>query len=68
MKKWVIGFILLLTLTVLAACSGGDASTANASKEVDTINIGYQKGNTLHILKESAILEEAAKEKGITIN
>ena len=62
MKKLALLFTLLLSLTVLAAC-GDDKETGTK----DTINIGYQKGNTLHILKESGILDEAAKEKGLKI-
>ena len=64
MKKFISFVVLTLVLTVLAAC--GDDSTG--SKELDTLNIGYQKGNTLHILKESGILDEAAKEKGLKVN
>lgn len=72
MKKLLSLFILVLTLTVLAAC-GNDADEKTASgadnkdDAVKTISIGYQKGNTLHILKESGILDEAAKEKGLTV-
>lgn len=64
MKKFLSFVVLALVLTVLAAC--GDDSTS--SKDLDTLNIGYQKGNTLHILKESGILDEAAKEKGLKVN
>ena len=71
MKKLLSVFGLFLVLAVLTACSSDekdDASTGNAQgKELKTINIGYQKGNTLHILKESGILDEAAKEKDLEI-
>ncbi|MEK4423889.1 aliphatic sulfonate ABC transporter substrate-binding protein [Solibacillus sp. FSL K6-1523] len=72
MKKWIITFGLFFILTTLAACSNdskepSDAKAANKKEELQTINIGYQKGNTLHILKETGILDEAAKEKGLTI-
>ena len=63
MKKFLSLIVLAIVLTVLAAC--GDDS--KSSKDLDTINIGYQKGNTLHILKESGILDEAAKEKGLKV-
>lgn len=69
MKKLLSIFSLTLLLFVFAACSNDDKEKSNGSgKELDTINIGYQKGNTLHILKESGILDEAAKEKGLKIN
>ena len=71
MKKLLSVFGLFLALAVLTACSSDEkdgASTGNAQgKELKTINIGYQKGNTLHILKESGILDEAAKEKDLEI-
>lgn len=71
MKKLLSVFGLFLVLAVLTACSSDEkdgASTSNAQgKELKTINIGYQKGNTLHILKESGILDEAAKEKDLEI-
>lgn len=63
MKKILLYAVLLFNVAVLAAC--GDNASGDSSKT--TINIGYQKGNTLHILKESGILDEAAKEKGLTI-
>ena len=71
MKKLLSLFGFVLIFAVLAACSSDekDATSSEASgSEVKTINIGYQKGNTLHILKESGILDEAAKEKGLTVN
>ncbi|MBD8038553.1 aliphatic sulfonate ABC transporter substrate-binding protein [Solibacillus sp. A46] len=71
MKKLLSVFGLFLVLAVLTACSSDEkdgASTGNVQeKELKTINIGYQKGNTLHILKESGILDEAAKEKDLEI-
>ena len=70
MKKLLSVFGLVLLLAVLTACSSDekDGTTGDAQgKELKTINIGYQKGNTLHILKESGILDEAAKEKDLEI-
>src|SRR5699024_10609199 len=66
MKKLLLGFLLLLVTIVLGAC-GGSAESSTSAEQDDVIRIGFQKGNTLHILKESGFLEEAAKEKGITI-
>ncbi len=72
MKKWLSILGVFFLFTILAACSNdsNDTSNADATNKGDAlqiINIGYQKGNTLHILKETGILDEAAKEKGITI-
>ena len=70
MKKLLSIFGLLAILAVLTACSSSDKEVATGKEEgteLKTINIGYQKGNTLHILKESGILDEAAKEKDLTI-
>ena len=64
MKKLLSVLVLMFVMVILAAC-GDDSSS---SKEVDTLNIGYQKGNTLHILKESGILDKAAEEKGLKVN
>lgn len=72
MKRLLPFFSLLLLLVVLTACSsdekGATVSEEATESELKTISIGYQKGNTLHILKESGILDEAAKEKGLTVN
>lgn len=71
MKKLLSVFGLVALLAVLTACSSSDkeeVATGEAEgTELKTINIGYQKGNTLHILKESGILDEAAKEKGLSV-
>ena len=72
MKKWLSTLGLFFLFTILTACSNdikepSNATTTNKEEDLQTISIGYQKGNTLHILKETGILDEAAKEKGITI-
>lgn len=71
MKKILSVFGLVLLLAVLTACSSSDkeevATGETEGTKLKTINIGYQKGNTLHILKESGILDEAAKEKGLSV-
>ncbi|ATP38844.1 sulfonate ABC transporter substrate-binding protein [Solibacillus sp. R5-41] len=72
MKKWFTTLGIFLIFTILSACSNDskEPSNTNATSKVEelkTVNIGYQKGNTLHILKESGILDKAAKEKGLTI-
>ncbi|MDQ0272487.1 aliphatic sulfonate ABC transporter substrate-binding protein [Cytobacillus purgationiresistens] len=66
-NKLVLAIILLLSFVVLAACgsNGSDEATSKESKKV--IKIGYQKGNTLNILKENKFLEEALEKDGYTI-
>lgn len=66
MKRLLLGFLLLFVMIVLGACGGNAEGSISAEKD-DVIRLGFQKGNTLHILKESGFLEEAVKEKGITI-
>lgn len=69
MKKLIINVLLIAFVIVLAAC-GGNASSEESSNSGDRnkeIRVGYQKGNTLHILKESGFLDEAAAEEGYTI-
>lgn len=72
MKKWVITLGLFFILATLTACSSdskkpSNANATNNGEGLKTISIGYQKGNTLHILKETGLLDEAAKEKGLSI-
>lgn len=66
MKKLLLSVLSLLMMIVLVACGGNAESTTKVEKN-NVIRVGYQKGNTLHILKESGFLDEAAKEKGYTV-
>lgn len=69
MKKLIL--LLVTALFVLAACGSGSDSSADAtnsdSSEKEVITIGYQKGNTINILKEHGNLDEALNEAGYTI-
>lgn len=69
MKKTIL--LLVIALFVLAACSSGGDSNADATNsgnsENEVITIGYQKGNTINILKEHGNLDEALNEAGYTI-
>lgn len=66
MYKYFIGFVLLIGALFIAGC--GNESSEEASSDGDkVIKIGYQKGNTLHILKESGFLEEALEDKGYKV-
>ncbi|MFM1651592.1 sulfonate ABC transporter substrate-binding protein [Brevibacillus sp. B_LB10_24] len=75
--------ICLALMLVLAGCgsagkqAGGsadtktsgstDQQTGSADKSGKVIRIGYQKGNTLNILKESGLLEKSLKEQGYQV-
>jgi len=61
--KYVISMLLLIGALFIAGC--GKESSGSSSDKV--IKIGYQKGNTLHILKESGFLEETLKEEGYKV-
>lgn len=72
MKKNLLIFISSIFILFLAACSGEskDASSSNTGKDSEKkelITIGYQKGNTLNILKEHGNLDEALDEAGYEI-
>lgn len=69
-----------LLIAMLAACGGGTDAPNDGGSETDeaevadeeatpngegkVVRIGYQKGNTLNILKESGFLEEALEAEG----
>lgn len=64
------GFYLIvfaaIVLFSLAGCSGEKASdSAEASEKV--VRVGFQKGNTLNILKESGILEKKMEAEGYRV-
>ena len=66
----VIGLSLLAV--VLASCGAVNQtskvkSVSGEEKGKETVRIGYQKGNTLNILKESGFLEEALESEGYDV-
>lgn len=70
MKKWLFSIFLVLTVVTLAACgseSNEGSSDSTAGEEAQTVKIGFQKGNTLHILKSLGYLDEKLKEENITV-
>lgn len=70
MKKTLLFFVTALFTFLLAACGSDNASTDSTSSESGdkgTITIGYQKGNTLNILKEHGNLDKALNEAGYNI-
>jgi sulfonate transport system substrate-binding protein len=65
MKKYSVIAIMISIFLLLAGCSGSSLSAEKKDSKV--IKIGYQKGNTINILKESGFLEEALKEEGYKV-
>jgi sulfonate transport system substrate-binding protein len=62
--KFITGIILLMTvLLIITGCGSSKAGLDSKG----TIKIGYQKGNTINILKESGFLEEALKKEGYKV-
>ncbi|TCZ75073.1 aliphatic sulfonate ABC transporter substrate-binding protein [Paenibacillus albiflavus] len=66
MKKTLLFTLVALFALVLTACGKGSTS-APASNPKEVITIGYQKGNTLNILKEHGNLDKALSEKGYKV-
>lgn len=70
----MLTFITAIFLLILAACGNNSSdTTASESNTSDTgeeqvITIGYQKGNTVNILKDHGNLDEALKEAGYKID
>ncbi|MEH7342493.1 aliphatic sulfonate ABC transporter substrate-binding protein [Bacillus sp. JJ1532] len=64
-------FGLLLMLTACGSASTGtttgETKDQNSEKTGKVIRLGYQKGNTLNILKESGFLEKKLKDEGYEI-
>lgn len=61
--------ILLIFVFIITGCGEkpvGSSESAEA-EEKKVVRIGYQKGNTLNILKVKGNLEERLKEKGISV-
>lgn len=75
MKKTFLTILLALFATILVACGNDSASKesestsgeSNNGSEKEVITIGYQKGNTLNILKEHGNLDEALSEAGYQV-
>jgi sulfonate transport system substrate-binding protein len=57
---------LLLISVLLPACSSSSSSQLTDDKP-KVIRIGYQKGNTLNVLKVKGNLDETLKKQGITV-
>lgn len=67
MKKSLVTLLIIVCVFVLAAC-GSSNSTGGANAETEKkVIIGYQKGNTLNILKARGNLDERLKEEGYEV-
>lgn len=70
-SKWIWGLVLALLVGVLTACGAkqsaetGNTPANGEAKKV--VKIGYQKGNTLHILKASGKLDERLAKENIKV-
>ncbi|GED19361.1 MULTISPECIES: aliphatic sulfonate ABC transporter substrate-binding protein [Kurthia] len=69
MKKTKLTLLTVITLVllVLTACGSKSKDTDAAADSDKVVKIGYQKGNTINILKESGYLEKNLKEKGYKV-
>jgi sulfonate transport system substrate-binding protein len=75
MKKTFLFTLVAIFALVLAACGNGSTSNSSSgstsgtpsSDQKGVITIGYQKGNTLNILKEHGNLDKALSEKGYKV-
>jgi len=77
MKKTLLTALIALFTLVMAACGNGSsnsapsstpgASSAPTTEQKGVVTIGYQKGNTLNILKEHGNLDKALSEKGYKV-
>ncbi|MFD1414886.1 aliphatic sulfonate ABC transporter substrate-binding protein [Oceanobacillus jeddahense] len=65
MRKLLYALMTFSFVAILAAC--GADSTSNASEDGETIRLGYQKGNTMNLLKAHGTLDEALNEAGYNV-
>lgn len=66
-KKWNFGVLLILIIGLLAGCGSEESSSKTDDDKKSVVKIGYQKGNTLNILKARGTLEERLAEENITV-
>lgn len=71
MKKSLLFLVTAFFALILAACgssgSNNDSVSGNTTADKGVITIGYQKGNTINILKEHGNLDKALNQAGYTI-
>ncbi|ALC88943.1 hypothetical protein AM500_03345 [Bacillus sp. FJAT-18017] len=66
-SKWILSCLLILIVGILAACGSEDSSSGSNGEKGSTVKIGYQKGNTLNILKARGTLDKRLAEENITV-
>lgn len=72
-RKWIPGLVMTLLLGVLAACGSssssgtGDEAGKSGGEAQKVVKIGYQKGNTVHILKTRGTLEKRLAQHNIQV-
>ncbi|MGE6258357.1 aliphatic sulfonate ABC transporter substrate-binding protein [Heyndrickxia sporothermodurans] len=71
MKRKIYAFLTMIIalLILLVGCNDQSekSSGKNTRSDSKTVRVGYQKGNTLNILKESGILEKTLAKKGYSV-
>lgn len=65
--KWILGFLLIIIVGLLGACGSEESSSKSNGDKETIVKIGYQKGNTLNILKARGTLEERLAEENIKV-
>ncbi|WP_043930348.1 sulfonate ABC transporter substrate-binding protein [Bacillus sp. EB01] len=66
-SKWILSCLLILIVGILAACGSEESSSGSNGEKGSTVKIGYQKGNTLNILKARGTLDKRLAEENITV-
>lgn len=65
--KRIFGLITILLVGLLAACGSEESSTKSSDNKESVVKIGYQKGNTLNILKTRGTLEKRLEKENIKV-
>ena len=63
--KWIFGIVMIILIGLLTAC--GAEKSGGESSNNKTVKIGYQKGNTLHLLKVRETLDERLAEENVKV-
>lgn len=63
--KWIFGIVMIVLIGLLTAC--GAEKSGGESSNNKTVKIGYQKGNTLHLLKVRETLDERLAEENVKV-